>query len=313
MAPPARNHFEKDGQTAASPLSHGMPSSHVAGGQRLIWCHEHCHNTENRERRQVIRRSMSEISWSCTFHKKVLQFSKWLEELPRNSMEQYVLVLGWREAQPCLRLLGQQHRSKLPLMAVVVCNNKKQQTRAEVFLQSLPSAVSMIHTCVQDDIPDWLFNGRIRRCFGVSQLDESSAKYGSAAGNNTSGSESETDSQKSWETPLSSHALAAPCLAARTAAPAPSLLGLACPPGFEDVAPAAILTKTSLASEALALLAASTLGQPLPETSWSFNMAAALDLLNSDFPTKMPQPHCHYQQEVPASWNRPVQAQVWHL
>eukprot|EP00403_Amphidinium_massartii_P030926 CAMPEP_0178405646 /NCGR_PEP_ID=MMETSP0689_2-20121128/18507_1 /TAXON_ID=160604 /ORGANISM="Amphidinium massartii, Strain CS-259" /LENGTH=297 /DNA_ID=CAMNT_0020026669 /DNA_START=113 /DNA_END=1006 /DNA_ORIENTATION=+ len=291
-----------------------IPSSHVTG-HRLIWCHEHCHNTENRGRRQEIRQSMSEIGWSCTFHKKVLQFSKWVEELPWNSSQQYVLVLGWREAQPCLRLLGQQHRSKLPLIAVVVCNNKKQQARAATFVQSLPSALSMVHTCVQDDIPDWLFHGNIRRCFAVAQ-ESSAAKYSSTTSttaSTNSGSGSELDSQ-SWDHVLRfNHAVAAPTPAARppAVAPAPAPLGLACPPGFEDAdAPAAILSKTSFAGEALALLAASTLGQPLSLKSRSFDLAAALEILNADH-TNMP----HYQQEVDTSsfLKQPVQAQLWHL
>jgi len=255
-------------------------------GQRLIWCHEHCHNIENRERRQVIRQSMSEIGWSVTFHKKALQFSKWVEEVPKTTGEKYILVMGWREAQPCLRYLVQ-HRSNLPLMTVVVCNSKKQQNRAATFVQSLPSALGTVHVCVQDEIPDCLFNGRIRHCFGVSSVD-------------TSGSEADSQSVAgSWEMPISNH-VAAP----------PSPTSLRCPPGLEDIAPSAMFAKQApLAPEALALLtAASALAQPLPLSSSQFLNLDDLAVLNSNFHGMS---HC--QKEVNNMWQQPARAQVLHL
>eukprot|EP00971_Amphidinium_carterae_P183921 3651114-Amphidinium_carterae.1 len=47
---------------------------------------------------------------------QVLEFLRWLEE---TECENYVLVVGWREAQPCLRTL--QQTCHFPLMVIIIC------------------------------------------------------------------------------------------------------------------------------------------------------------------------------------------------
>mmetsp|Transcript_58535 Transcript_58535/g.136785 ORF Transcript_58535/g.136785 Transcript_58535/m.136785 type:complete len:275 (-) Transcript_58535:32-856(-) len=190
--------------------------------ERLIWCHEHCHNIENRERRQVIRQSLSEIGSAVTFHKKALQFAKWVDEVPRHSGEKYMLVMGWREAQPCLRHLVQ-HRSNLPVMAVILCVSKKQFTRAATFVQSLPPYLRFVHVALEEDVPDGLLDGRIRRCFGSQGSCGSSADEGSTC----SGSSSAELAGRMVRTNSGSTA---------ASTPTPTLRG---PPGLEAFAPAA--------------------------------------------------------------------------
>jgi len=130
---------------------------------RLVWCHEHCHNVENRTRRQLIKQRFAEQQWGVTFLKKAQQFARWLEE---TDCENYILVVGWREAQPCVRAL-RQLRAMPPLMIVVVCISQKQYTRASVFSTSVaPAYADILHVCYYYSIPTVLFGGMIRECFG---------------------------------------------------------------------------------------------------------------------------------------------------
>eukprot|EP00971_Amphidinium_carterae_P060807 1203672-Amphidinium_carterae.1 len=68
-----------------------------ATNSRLVWCHEFCHNTENRARRHLLKSTLHSMNWTVTFCKKPEQFTKWCEQAA--STEDYVLVMGWREAQ----------------------------------------------------------------------------------------------------------------------------------------------------------------------------------------------------------------------
>jgi len=129
---------------------------------RLVWCHEFCHNDENRDRRHLIKTSTAEMKWSFSFLKKALQFNKWLEEAKG---DEYVLAMGWREAQPCLQSLTKDG-SKLPIMSVIMCENRKQVTRATAFVQTLPATIGQVEVCLQDEIPNELLGGLLRKCFG---------------------------------------------------------------------------------------------------------------------------------------------------
>mmetsp|Transcript_42875 Transcript_42875/g.77905 ORF Transcript_42875/g.77905 Transcript_42875/m.77905 type:complete len:321 (-) Transcript_42875:222-1184(-) len=164
-----------------------------AASQRLVWCHEHCHNIENRDRRQLIKQCMSEIQWGVTFLKKALQFSRWLEE---TECDNYVLVVGWREAQPCLRAL-QQARRGYPMMVVIVCISHKQYMRATAFVAGASSQRIFVQVCEYHDIPPWLMEGRIRHCFGPLEGADEPAQSSSV----TVGESSSWDDGKSSNIP----------------------------------------------------------------------------------------------------------------
>jgi len=161
------------GQPYRMPFTSTSFSASVRGNQamshRLVWCHEHCHNIENRDRRQLIKQCMSEMHWGVTFLKKALQFSRWLEE---TECENYVLVVGWREAQPCLRTL--QQTCHFPLMVIIICVSHKQYMRATAFVAAASQRIC-VQVCEYHDIPQWLLEGRIRQCFGPLEeaLEES--------------------------------------------------------------------------------------------------------------------------------------------
>mmetsp|Transcript_61921 Transcript_61921/g.114912 ORF Transcript_61921/g.114912 Transcript_61921/m.114912 type:complete len:276 (-) Transcript_61921:98-925(-) len=129
---------------------------------RLVWCYEFCHNDENRERRHLIKTTTTEMKWSFSFLKKAMQFTKWLEE---GKGDEYALVMGWREAQPCLQSLTK-NGGKLPMMSVIVCESRKQAARATSFVQTLPSTIGKIEVCFKEEIPNELLGGLLRKCFG---------------------------------------------------------------------------------------------------------------------------------------------------
>mmetsp|Transcript_11443 Transcript_11443/g.25941 ORF Transcript_11443/g.25941 Transcript_11443/m.25941 type:complete len:296 (-) Transcript_11443:52-939(-) len=134
---------------------------------RLVWCYEFCHNDENRERRHFIKTATAEMKWSFSFLKKAMQFTKWVEE---GKGDEYVLVMGWREAQPCLQSLSK-NGGKLPMMSVVICENRKQAARATTFVQTLPSNMGKIEVCLQEEIPEELLGGMLRNCFGPMEAE----------------------------------------------------------------------------------------------------------------------------------------------
>mmetsp|Transcript_6409 Transcript_6409/g.14020 ORF Transcript_6409/g.14020 Transcript_6409/m.14020 type:complete len:262 (+) Transcript_6409:85-870(+) len=138
---------------------------------RLIWCHELSQSEENQDRRQMIKDFTTERSWSLSFLKKATQFSKWLTE---GSQEEYTLVLGWRETQPCFRFLAELS-GKPPSMSVVVCANKRQHTRATKYVSSLASSFGPVHVCLYEEIPSDLLDGHIRQCFGPLDGEVSSS------------------------------------------------------------------------------------------------------------------------------------------
>jgi len=128
---------------------------------RLVWCYEFCHNDENRERRHLIKNTTTEMKWSFSFLKKAVQFNKWLEE---GNTDEYVLVIGWREAQPCLHSLTKTS-GNLPRMSVIMCENRRQAARAAAFVQTLPSTIGKVEVCLQEEIPSELLGGLLRTCF----------------------------------------------------------------------------------------------------------------------------------------------------
>eukprot|EP00403_Amphidinium_massartii_P025964 CAMPEP_0178400998 /NCGR_PEP_ID=MMETSP0689_2-20121128/16075_1 /TAXON_ID=160604 /ORGANISM="Amphidinium massartii, Strain CS-259" /LENGTH=306 /DNA_ID=CAMNT_0020021805 /DNA_START=86 /DNA_END=1006 /DNA_ORIENTATION=- len=133
---------------------------------RLVWCYEFCHNDENRDRRHQIKQSTSEMKWSFSFFKKAIQFSKWLEE---DRGEQYVLVMGWREAQPCFHMLSK-GGVQLPMLSVILCDSRKQANRATNYIESLPAnSVGKVEVHLQDEIPEHLLDGCIRKSFGPAE------------------------------------------------------------------------------------------------------------------------------------------------
>mmetsp|Transcript_61924 Transcript_61924/g.114922 ORF Transcript_61924/g.114922 Transcript_61924/m.114922 type:complete len:295 (-) Transcript_61924:67-951(-) len=138
---------------------------------RLVWCYEFCHNDENRERRHLIKTTTTEMKWSFSFLKKAMQFTKWLEE---GKGDEYALVMGWREAQPCLQSLTK-NGGKLPMMSVIICENRKQAARATTFVQALPSNMGKVEVCLQDAIPSELLGGLLRNCFGPMEEAEAAS------------------------------------------------------------------------------------------------------------------------------------------
>jgi len=135
----------------------------------LIWCHEFCHHADNKERRQLIKKSFAEKDYSIHYLKKAVLFSKWLEEA--DACEEYLLVMGWREAQPCLRYIASSG-AKAPMMSIIICDGMKQYTRASNYVLTLSDSVGPVQVCLQDNIPSSLHAGLIRECFGSLAPEE---------------------------------------------------------------------------------------------------------------------------------------------
>mmetsp|Transcript_61923 Transcript_61923/g.114918 ORF Transcript_61923/g.114918 Transcript_61923/m.114918 type:complete len:276 (-) Transcript_61923:85-912(-) len=151
---------------------------------RLVWCYEFCHNDENRERRHLIKTTTTEMKWSFSFLKKAMQFTKWLEE---GKGDEYALVMGWREAQPCLQSLTK-NGGKLPMMSVIVCESRKQAARATSFVQTLPSTIGKIEVCFKEEIPNELLGGLLRSCFGPMDAEADNKWADNASVSTRSGS-----------------------------------------------------------------------------------------------------------------------------
>jgi len=155
-----------DHRGLASQLTHssaGSTCSEMEQQQHLVWCYEFCHHPENKDRRQLIKKSFSQLNYDVQYLKKAVLFSKWLEEMPDC---EYVLVMGWREAQPCLRYIAQTGRT-IPALSVIICDGPKQFARASNFALTLSQDVGAVQVCLQDDIPNALHGGLIRQCFGT--------------------------------------------------------------------------------------------------------------------------------------------------
>mmetsp|Transcript_28768 Transcript_28768/g.52422 ORF Transcript_28768/g.52422 Transcript_28768/m.52422 type:complete len:322 (-) Transcript_28768:60-1025(-) len=145
---------------------------------QMVWCYERCHKSENQEQRQVIKKHARAAGASLVCLKKARQFCAWIE---RSKRPPFVLITDWREAQPCLRAVTQHGGSNIPTHMVVLCEGRRQYMRALDWSKVLRPDIGMVHICEKTNIPDWLLDGVIKRCFTpVPQVGEA---FGDASSN----------------------------------------------------------------------------------------------------------------------------------
>mmetsp|Transcript_51944 Transcript_51944/g.121617 ORF Transcript_51944/g.121617 Transcript_51944/m.121617 type:complete len:324 (+) Transcript_51944:74-1045(+) len=145
---------------------------------QMVWCYERCHKSENQEQRQVIKKYARAAGASLVCLKKARQFCAWIE---RSKRPPFVLITDWREAQPCLRAVTQHGGSNIPSHMVVLCEGRRQYMRALDWSKVLRPDIGMVHICEKTNIPDWLLDGVIKRCF--TPVAQGGEAFGDASSN----------------------------------------------------------------------------------------------------------------------------------
>jgi hypothetical protein len=135
----------------------------MKGWWRIIWCHERCHKQQNDELRHKVRKVAQMYGASLICLKKSRQFAVWMERAPKTP---YVLVTDWREAQPSMQAIAQQHAQKHPMLTVVLCDSKRQAIRATEWARALRPEFGKVQVCESSCIPPSLLGGLIYACFG---------------------------------------------------------------------------------------------------------------------------------------------------
>lgn len=115
--------------------------SRGAQGQRVVWCHEHCHKSHNDVRRKELWRLCRDHGASLVCHKKAAKFETWLG----NTLQQnYILVTDWREAKPCMDIGIMKEKAMFTEM-IVYCENEQTFKKATDWASSLPFEASRVY------------------------------------------------------------------------------------------------------------------------------------------------------------------------
>lgn len=130
---------------------------------RLLWCHERCHKGENEDWRMEMRDTAQDYGAALICLKKARQFGSWMDRALRPP---FVLVTDWREAQPCIQAISQHKGRNCPVMTVVICDSKRQLSRASEWASRLGPEVGAVQVFEKDAIPTSLLAGLIFKCFG---------------------------------------------------------------------------------------------------------------------------------------------------
>mmetsp|Transcript_15812 Transcript_15812/g.47502 ORF Transcript_15812/g.47502 Transcript_15812/m.47502 type:complete len:184 (-) Transcript_15812:97-648(-) len=105
---------------------------------RLVWCHERCHKGLQCEaRRQALALAAAEVGIALVCFKTAAKFDAWL--LRRGPPPPFALLIGWREAKPCLQALEQHPARSWPVCTVVVAEETPQLERATDWAGALPA------------------------------------------------------------------------------------------------------------------------------------------------------------------------------
>eukprot|EP00747_Dinoflagellata_sp_TGD_P090362 gnl/TRDRNA2_/TRDRNA2_164677_c0_seq2.p1 gnl/TRDRNA2_/TRDRNA2_164677_c0~~gnl/TRDRNA2_/TRDRNA2_164677_c0_seq2.p1 ORF type:complete len:275 (-),score=42.93 gnl/TRDRNA2_/TRDRNA2_164677_c0_seq2:18-722(-) len=132
--------------------------------QRLVWCHERCHKSENVGRRKTIEHAARIAGASVVCLRKGRQFGEWIARAQRPP---YVLVTDWREAQPCVAAVEELQGTNRPVLVVVLCNSTRQAARASAWASMVPSEVCPVRIAEQYNLPIDLLDGLIHKAFGA--------------------------------------------------------------------------------------------------------------------------------------------------
>jgi len=110
-------------------------------GQRVVWCHEHCHKSHNDARRKELWRLCRENGASLVCHKKAAKFEAWLGN---TAQPNYILVTDWREAKPCMDIDIIKDRSMFTEM-IVYCETEQIFKKASEWVSSLPVEAGRVY------------------------------------------------------------------------------------------------------------------------------------------------------------------------
>mmetsp|Transcript_60143 Transcript_60143/g.143346 ORF Transcript_60143/g.143346 Transcript_60143/m.143346 type:complete len:335 (-) Transcript_60143:167-1171(-) len=168
---PLRLLSEASGEERGSATTEGNGDFPTAA-RHLIWCYEYCHHHDNAGRRELIERCFPLLGYGVKLMRKSEHLAAWLQSVEGAEMEEYLLVMGWREAQPCLRHIAAVG-IQVPTMSIILCNGPKQYKRASNYVVTLSGSIGPVVVCTQDGIPADLFSGVLRACFGSTDKDES--------------------------------------------------------------------------------------------------------------------------------------------
>jgi len=189
--PVRTNSLEGDAKVSDA-VNVAKAGNHKVTTWQFIWCYEHSQASENHAQRQLIKKVAGAVGAVPLFLKKASQFAKWLEQPNR---QPYVLVTGWREAQPCGHAVCEHSGSdmRLPIQMVVLCDLRRQITRATNWAKVLRRDLR-VHVCERSSIPDFLLDGVIKQCFAAVDPNLSSKGVTPVTGGDSSCSASDTTS-----------------------------------------------------------------------------------------------------------------------
>lgn len=164
----------------AERLPHGDPAAvqrvqpGSKGSWRLIWCHERCHKSESENQRRLIQERVQAHGGALIALKKARQVGGWAERFVR---PRFVLVTDWREAQPCWHELARHAHKNRPDLFVVLCNSRRQFSRATAWKETLGPQLAEVHVCEDHSIPEALLGGLIASCFSTYRDDDAVSEH----------------------------------------------------------------------------------------------------------------------------------------
>lgn len=135
---------------------------------KVLWCYERCYKSENDELRQCLHLAVQGYGASLVCLKKARQFCRWLDSpAPRPA---FVLVVDWREAQPCMQALAHGTARTPPALTVVLCGAGQQQSRAEKWASGLGPLVGPVVVYQRNCLAPELLAGLVRHTRPLSEL-----------------------------------------------------------------------------------------------------------------------------------------------
>jgi len=135
---------------------------------KLVWCRwQQCHPQERALRREFTDNLVKPLGGEVLplNREKAITWSQSDQACPS------VLVTDWRDAKPVMEQLQDKPDCTPPRLTVVLIKLRRQFSKAEKWLQTLPPSVGPVYACGEDEIPWSLLGGMIQRCFSSSVID----------------------------------------------------------------------------------------------------------------------------------------------
>jgi len=144
---------------AGAQSTKSKPSWHV------VWCHERCHKMEYKTQKTELAWVLRNAGGTLVCMKQHKQLAMWLATCQKSA---YFLLTGWREAKPCISLLGEAGATYQPFRIIVLCDTASQYEKASLWAEQYTNLqVHDVHVCNSAEPLPSLFAALVRPSPGL--------------------------------------------------------------------------------------------------------------------------------------------------